>query len=119
MGKNLFLGREVRRSGPLGFWFRLLDKGRMRREAQREMDELKFHLPSIDSAVEKLSGGQRQGVAVARAAIFAPRLVIMDEPTAALGGPESGQVLNLIRTIPHRGLSVILISHHMPPLVSR
>ncbi len=63
---NLFLGREVRRSGPVGSWFRLLDKGRMRREAQREMDELKFHLPSIDSAVEKLSGGQRQGVAVAR-----------------------------------------------------
>jgi fructose transport system ATP-binding protein len=111
---NLFLGREVRRSGPLGSWFRLLDKGRMRREAQREMDELKFHLPSIDSAVEKLSGGQRQGVAVARAAIFARRLVIMDEPTAALGVRESGQVLNLIRTIRDRGLPVILISHDMP-----
>jgi fructose transport system ATP-binding protein len=111
---NLFLGREVRHSGPVGFWFRLLDKGRMRREAQREMDELKFHLPSIDSAVEKLSGGQRQGVAVARAAIFARRLVIMDEPTAALGVRESGQVLNLIRTIRDRGLPVILISHDMP-----
>ena len=86
----------------------------MRREAQREMDELKFHLPSIDSAVEKLSGGQRQGVAVARAAIFARRLVIMDEPTAALGVRESGQVLNLIRTIRDRGLPVILISHDMP-----
>ncbi len=109
-----FLGREVRRSGPVGSWFRLLDKGRMRREAQREMDELKFHLPSIDSAVEKLSGGQRQGVAVARAAIFARRLVIMDEPTAALGVRESGQVLNLIRTIRDRGLPVILISHDMP-----
>jgi fructose transport system ATP-binding protein len=111
---NLFLGREVCRSGPIGSWFRLLDKGRMRREAQREMDELKFHLPSIDSAVEKLSGGQRQGVAVARAAIFARRLVIMDEPTAALGVRESGQVLNLIRTIRDRGLPVILISHDMP-----
>jgi fructose transport system ATP-binding protein len=86
----------------------------MKREAQREMDELKFHLPSIDSAVEKLSGGQRQGVAVARAAIFARRLVIMDEPTAALGVRESGQVLNLIRTIRDRGLPVILISHDMP-----
>jgi fructose transport system ATP-binding protein len=111
---NLFLGREVRRNGPVGSWFRLLDKGRMKREAQREMDELKFHLPSIDSAVEKLSGGQRQGVAVARAAIFARRLVIMDEPTAALGVRESGQVLNLIRTIRDRGLPVILISHDMP-----
>jgi fructose transport system ATP-binding protein len=111
---NLFLGRELRRRGPIGSWFRLLDRNRMRSEAQREMDELKFHLPSIDSAVEKLSGGQRQGVAVARAAIFARRLVIMDEPTAALGVRESGQVLNLIRTIRDRGLPVILISHDMP-----
>jgi fructose transport system ATP-binding protein len=111
---NLFLGRELRHKGPLGRWFRLLDKNRMRREAQHEMDELKFHLPAIDSAVEKLSGGQRQGVAVARAAIFARRLVIMDEPTAALGVRESGQVLNLIRTIRDRGLPVILISHDMP-----
>ena len=111
---NLFLGREVRRKGPLGSVFRLLDKRRMRREAEREMAELKFHLPAIDSAVENLSGGQRQGVAVARAAIFARRLVIMDEPTAALGVRESGQVLNLIRTIRDRGLPVILISHNMP-----
>jgi fructose transport system ATP-binding protein len=111
---NLFLGRELRHKGPMGTWFRLLDKNRMRREAQHEMDQLKFHLPAIDSAVEKLSGGQRQGVAVARAAIFARRLVIMDEPTAALGVRESGQVLNLIRTIRDRGLPVILISHDMP-----
>jgi fructose transport system ATP-binding protein len=111
---NLFLGREVRRKGALGSWLRLLDKSRMKREAQHEMDQLKFHLPGIDSAVEKLSGGQRQGVAVARAAIFARRLVIMDEPTAALGVRESGQVLNLIRTIRDRGLPVILISHDMP-----
>ena len=114
IASNLFLGREVRRAGPLGSWFRLLDKSRMRREAKREMEELKFNLPSIDSAVEKLSGGQRQGVAVARAAIFARRLVIMDEPTAALGVRESGQVLNLIRNIRNRGLPVILISHDMP-----
>ncbi len=111
---NLFLGREVRRHGLLGSWFRLLDKDRMKREAQQKMAELKFHLPSIDSAVEDLSGGQRQGVAVARSAIFARRLVIMDEPTAALGVRESGEVLNLIRTIRDRGLPVILISHNMP-----
>ena len=111
---NLFLGREVRCRGVLGSWFRLLDKGRMKREAQKEMEELKFRLPSIDSAVEDLSGGQRQGVAVARSAIFARRLVIMDEPTAALGVRESGEVLNLIRTIRDRGLPVILISHNMP-----
>jgi fructose transport system ATP-binding protein len=111
---NLFLGRELRCRGILGSWFRLLDKRRMKREAQREMDELKFHLPSIDSAVEDLSGGQRQGVAVARSAIFGRRLVIMDEPTAALGVRESGEVLNLIRTIRDRGLPVLLISHNMP-----
>ena len=111
---NLFLGREVRCRGILGSWFRLLDKGRMKREAQKEMAELKFHLPSIESAVENLSGGQRQGVAVARAAIFGRRLVIMDEPTAALGVRESGEVLNLIRTIRDRGLPVLLISHNMP-----
>ena len=111
---NLFLGRELRCRGILGSWFRLLDKRRMKREAQREMGELKFHLPSIDSAVEDLSGGQRQGVAVARAAIFGRRLVIMDEPTAALGVRESGEVLKLIRTIRDRGLPVLLISHNMP-----
>jgi fructose transport system ATP-binding protein len=111
---NLFLGREIRCRGILGSWFRLLDKRRMKIEAQKEMAELKFRLPSIDSAVEDLSGGQRQGVAVARAAIFARRLVIMDEPTAALGVRESGEVLNLIRTIRDRGLPVLLISHNMP-----
>jgi fructose transport system ATP-binding protein len=111
---NLFLGREIRRHGLLGSWFRLLDKDKMKREARQKMEELKFHLPSIDSAVEDLSGGQRQGVAVARSALFARRLVIMDEPTAALGVRESGEVLNLIRTIRDRGLPVILISHNMP-----
>src|SRR5215469_3272209 len=79
---NLFLGRELRHKGPLGRWFRLLDKNRMRREAQHEMDELKFHLPAIDSAVEKLSGGQRQGGSAPRAAVFARRVVIIEFPTA-------------------------------------
>jgi fructose transport system ATP-binding protein len=111
---NLYLGRELRRPGLLGRWLRMLDKPRMRREAQRHMDELKFRLPSITSAVETLSGGQRQGVAVARSAVFARRLVIMDEPTAALGVKETGQVLDLIRTIRDRGLPVVLISHNMP-----
>ncbi|WP_284946253.1 ATP-binding cassette domain-containing protein [Acidisoma cladoniae] len=114
IASNLFLGRELRRSGPLGRWFRMLDKPRMRREAQRHMEELKFRLPGIRHAVEDLSGGQRQGVAVARAAVFARKLVIMDEPTAALGVRETGQVLDLIKAIRDRGLPVILISHNMP-----
>jgi fructose transport system ATP-binding protein len=114
IASNLFLGRELRAPGLLGSVFRRLDKKRMREEARRAMSELKFRLPAIDSPVELLSGGQRQGVAVARAALFARRLVIMDEPTAALGVRETGQVLELIRSIRDRGLPVVLISHNMP-----
>lgn len=114
IASNLFLGRELRCEGILGSVFRRLDKKRMRDEAQRAMSDLKFRLPSINNAVEALSGGQRQGVAVARAALFARKLVIMDEPTAALGVRETGQVLELIRSIRDRGLPVVLISHNMP-----
>jgi fructose transport system ATP-binding protein len=114
IASNLFLGREYRRPGMLGRVFRQLDKRRMREEAARYLSELKFRIPSIGCAVEGLSGGQRQGVAVARAGMFASRLVIMDEPTAALGVRESSQVLDLIHTIRARGLPVILISHNMP-----
>lgn len=111
---NLFLGRELLSPGILGSVFRRLDKRRMREEAEKAMAELKFRLPSISSRVENLSGGQRQGVAVARAAVFARKLAIMDEPTAALGVRETGQVLELIRAIRDRGLPVVLISHNMP-----
>ncbi|MCW2887148.1 MAG: fructose transport system ATP-binding protein [Streptosporangiaceae bacterium] len=111
---NLFLGRELRRPGVLGHVFRLLDKPRMRAEAARHMDELKIGLRSLTQRVETLSGGQRQGVAVARAAAWAQHVVIMDEPTAALGVKESGQVLDLIRRVRDRGLPVVLISHNMP-----
>jgi fructose transport system ATP-binding protein len=114
IASNVFLGRELRAPGLMGSLFRRLDKKRMREEARQAMNELKFRLPAIDNAVESLSGGQRQGVAVARAALFARRLVIMDEPTAALGVRETGQVLELIRSIRDRGLPVVLISHNMP-----
>jgi fructose transport system ATP-binding protein len=111
---NIFLGREVRRRGPLGRVLRVLDKGVMRREAARHFAELKIGVQSIRQPVEDLSGGQRQGVAVARAATWARRLVIMDEPTAALGVKETRQVLELILRVRERGLPVILISHDMP-----
>jgi fructose transport system ATP-binding protein len=111
---NIFLGREVRRRGPLGRVLRVLDKGVMRREAARQFAELKIGVQSIRQPVEDLSGGQRQGVAVARAATWASRLVIMDEPTAALGVKETRQVLELILRVRERGLPVILISHDMP-----
>ena len=114
IAENLFLGRELRRPGPLGLVLRVLDKPKMRREATRHMSELKIGIRSMSQAVETLSGGQRQGVAVARSAAWARRLVIMDEPTAALGVRESGMVLDLIRRIKARGLPVILISHNMP-----
>jgi fructose transport system ATP-binding protein len=114
IASNVFLGREQRRRGPLGRVLRLLDKGTMRREAARHFAELKIGVQSITQPVERLSGGQRQGVAVARAATWARRLVIMDEPTAALGVKETRQVLDLILRVRERGLPVILISHDMP-----
>jgi len=114
IASNLFLGRELRQRGVLGTVFRRLDTKRMRSEAARHMSDLKIGIGSMTQPVENLSGGQRQGVAVARAAAFGTRLVIMDEPTAALGVKESGMVLDLIREVRDRGLPVVLISHNMP-----
>jgi fructose transport system ATP-binding protein len=114
IASNIFLGRERRRRDPLGFVLRLLDKRAMRREARRHFAELQIGVQSMSQPVESLSGGQRQGVAVARAATWAQRVVIMDEPTAALGVKETRQVLDLIGRVRDRGLPVILISHDMP-----
>jgi fructose transport system ATP-binding protein len=111
---NIFLGRESRRRGPVGLVLRLLDKRAMRREAASHFAELKIGVQSMTQPVENLSGGQRQGVAVARAAKWARRLAIMDEPTAALGVKETRQVLDLILRVRENGLPVILISHDMP-----
>ncbi|MFL6098511.1 MAG: ATP-binding cassette domain-containing protein [Actinomycetales bacterium] len=115
IASNLFLGREVRRSGPLGSVLRMLDKNGMRRSAGQSISELGIGtIQNMAQAVETLSGGQRQAVAVARSAAFASKLVILDEPTAALGVRETGQVLKLIEQVKNRGLPVILISHNMP-----
>jgi fructose transport system ATP-binding protein len=112
---NLFLGREERRKGPLGSVFRMLDRKHMRSEARRHMNELGVAtLQNIGQAVESLSGGQRQAVAVARSAAFGSKVVILDEPTAALGVKEGNRVLQLIRDVRDRGLPVILLSHNMP-----
>jgi len=112
--ENLFLGREVLRPGILGKLFKLIDKKRMLEEAVAHMSDLKIGIRSMTQAVETLSGGQRQGVAVARSAAFARHVVIMDEPTAALGVKEGNMVLELIRRVRDKGLPVILISHNMP-----
>ncbi|MFF3565010.1 ATP-binding cassette domain-containing protein [Streptomyces sp. NPDC002574] len=114
IASNMFLGREIRRPGVLGSVFRMLDKKAMRREAAAHMAALKVGVGSLSQSVETLSGGQRQAVAVARAAAWARSVVVMDEPTAALGVKESGQVLDLIRRVRDKGIPVILISHNMP-----
>ena len=114
IAENLFLGREVRRSGFLGSALRMLDKTKMLEQSIARMQDLKVGIRSMTQAVETLSGGQRQCVAVARAAAFAEHVVILDEPTAALGVKEGNMVLELIRRIRDKGLPVILISHNMP-----
>lgn len=112
---NLFLGREVRKKGVLGQLFRLLDRAGMRREARGHLNSLGLlTIQSIRQTVETLSGGQRQGVAVVRATAFGSRVIIMDEPTAALGVKESRKVLELMLDVKRRGLPIILISHNMP-----
>jgi fructose transport system ATP-binding protein len=114
ISENLFLGRELRRPGFLGNWLRMLDKKKMLEESIARMRELKVGIRSMTQPVETLSGGQRQCVAVGRAAAFAQHVVIMDEPTAALGVKEGNMVLDLIRRVRDRGLPVVLISHNMP-----
>jgi fructose transport system ATP-binding protein len=112
---NLFLGRERRKAGILGSVFRLLDRTEMRREARQHLNSLGLlTIQNIRQPVETLSGGQRQGVAVVRATAFGSRVVIMDEPTAALGVKESRKVLELMLDVKKRGLPIILISHNMP-----
>jgi fructose transport system ATP-binding protein len=112
---NMFLGRERRRPGVLGSVFRMMDKKGMKEDAGKSMANLGIAtVQNMGQAVETLSGGQRQAVAVARAATFATKFVVLDEPTAALGVKETGQVLNLIHQIREKGLPVILISHNMP-----
>jgi fructose transport system ATP-binding protein len=114
IAENLFLGRELRRAGVPGSLFRLLDKRRMAAEAASHLQSLQIGIASVRQPVESLSGGQRQGVAVARSAAFARHVVIMDEPTAALGVKESKMVLDLIRRVRDKGLPVLLVSHNMP-----
>lgn len=112
---NLYLGRPIRRPGVRGSVLRMLDHKAMRTEAARQLDNLGIAtIQDIGQLVGSLSGGQRQAVAVARAAMFGTRMIIMDEPTAALGVRESRQVVDLIARIRDRGVPVVLISHDMP-----
>ena len=112
---NMFLGREWRKPGIAGSVFRMMDRSKMEKFARDKLSELGLMtIQNINKAVESLSGGQRQGVAVARAAAFGSKVVILDEPTAALGVKESRRVLELILDVRSRGIPIILISHNMP-----
>ena len=112
---NMFMGRELRKPGFMGRILRQLDKARMREIASEKLSELGLMtIQNIDQKVETLSGGQRQGVAVARAAAFGSTVMILDEPTAALGVKEGRRVLDLILEVKSRGIPIILISHNMP-----
>ncbi|WP_108396315.1 ATP-binding cassette domain-containing protein [Devosia submarina] len=112
---NMFMGRELRKPGFMGKVLRQLDRAEMERIARQKLSELGLMtIQNINQAVETLSGGQRQGVAVARAAAFGSRVIILDEPTAALGVKESRRVLELIQDVRARGIPIILISHNMP-----
>ncbi len=112
---NMFLGRELRKPGIRGKVFRQLDRKAMEQQARDKLSELGLlTIQNIAQSVETLSGGQRQGVAVARAAAFGSKVIIMDEPTAALGVKESRRVLELIQDVRARGIPIILISHNMP-----
>ncbi|MCR5858825.1 ATP-binding cassette domain-containing protein [Mesorhizobium sp. J428] len=112
---NMFLGREIRKPGFMGQWLRMLDRPAMEKRAREKLSELGLMtIQNIGQAVETLSGGQRQGVSVARAAAFGSKVIIMDEPTAALGVKESRRVLELILDVRRRGVPIVLISHNMP-----
>jgi simple sugar transport system ATP-binding protein len=100
--------------GKLGF----LNRGEMRRNAAAAFSDLSVRVPDMKGAVANFSGGQRQGVAVARALVWAKRLVFMDEPTAALGVAQTRNVLDLIRRVRDQGVSVVLISHSMPDVLA-
>lgn len=112
---NMFLGRELLKPGLMGSVFRKLDHKRMEAFARDKLSELGLlTIQNINQAIETLSGGQRQGVAVARAVAFGSKVVIMDEPTAALGVKESRRVLELIQEVNSKGMPIVLISHNMP-----
>ena len=112
---NMFVGREIRKKGFMGSALKMLDYPAMEEFAREKLSELGLMtIQNINQAVETLSGGQRQGVAVARAAAFGSKVIILDEPTAALGVKESRKVLELIQDVKSRGIPIILISHNMP-----
>src|SRR6185503_10093833 len=117
VASNIFLGREPTKS-LLGLPIRMIDRARIEQEAEAMIKKLGARVPSVRHPVGKLSGGQQQSVAIARALTFNPKLVIMDEPTAALAVREVQSVLDLIRRLKSEGIAVILISHRLNDVLS-
>ena len=109
---NMFMGREALRPGILG-WFGFLDNAAMRRDSASAFQRLKVALKDMDAPIASLSGGQRQSVAICRSAMWAKRVVFMDEPTAALGVVQTARTLDLVKRIRDTGIAVVLISHNM------
>ena len=116
--QNVYLGREELSTNPLARFFNLVDDKKMRAKARDVLDSLKVKVPSINVSVKGMSGGQRQCLAIARALLWGRRIVILDEPTAALGVRETGQVLEVIRDLKRHDVSVIIVSHNMQQLMS-
>lgn len=115
IANNMFMGLEFRKEGFVGRWLWQCDKAAMRRVARERLSELGLMtIQNIDQTVETLSGGRRRGVAVARAAAFGSRVIILDEPTAELGVKKNRELLDLIAHVHDRGVPIILISHNVP-----
>jgi len=116
--QNVYLGREELSKNPIQRFFNLVDDRQMRARAREVLDALQVKVPSINVSVKGMSGGQRQCLAIARALLWGRRIVILDEPTAALGVRETGQVLEVIRDLRKHDVSVIIVSHNMQQLMS-
>ncbi|MCY4067806.1 MAG: ATP-binding cassette domain-containing protein [Acidimicrobiaceae bacterium] len=116
--ENLFLNRELTRGGRLGAWLGLLDKKRMRAESREILGRLEIRIPSLRRSMSALSGGQRQAVAIGRAAAWGQQIVLLDEPAAALGVEQAARVLDLIRNLRDAGVAVLLITHNMERVIS-
>ncbi len=114
---NIFLGREKVRRGPLG-WLGWLDRGAMSWDAEVALERTRIRIDSVQAKAGQLSGGQRQAIAVGRAVAWGSRIILMDEPTAALGVEQQQRVAELIRTISGEGLPVLLVSHNLPQVHS-
>jgi len=113
VAENLFIGRELKRSGPLGL-VGSLDRRAMNRHAREQLDRLRIRIDSVSDRADSLSGGQRQAIAVARAVAWGRRVILMDEPTAALGVEEQAKVAGLIEEVRRNGIPVLIVSHNIP-----